>query len=136
MTQEILNLDSADWGAGMTKDDYSVIVYKILAYLYACLRKGKTPDPADYSCNSELFQIPQSYWESIMEELINEGYIKGAYALNALGQARPVIRVDSSTSITMKGAEYLDHNSVMQRIKEFLGAGFQTVLANVIGSLV
>lgn len=120
----------------MAKDDYSVIVYKILAYLYECLKKGKTPDPADYNWDSGLFHIPQSYWENIMEELINEGYIKGAHALNVLGQARPSIRVDSSTSITMKGAEYLDHNSVMQKAKEFLGVGFQTALANIIGSLV
>ncbi len=30
----------------MAKDDYFVLVYKVLSYLYACLKKGKNIEPA------------------------------------------------------------------------------------------
>lgn len=29
----------------MAKDDYFVLVYKILAYLYTVLKEGRSPDP-------------------------------------------------------------------------------------------
>ena len=33
----------------MAKDDYFVIVYKILTYFYECLKAGKKPQAEDYA---------------------------------------------------------------------------------------
>ena len=46
----------------MAKDDYHVIVYKILAYLYMQLKKGENIDPEYLMYDGPLFQIDRKYW--------------------------------------------------------------------------
>ena len=46
----------------MAKDDMEVIMYKILKYLYECMKKDIDPQMEDFSWNSKLFRIPQNYW--------------------------------------------------------------------------
>ena len=46
----------------MAKNDYFVIVYKILSYLYECMKAGKEPAQEDIACDSQLFHISQRYW--------------------------------------------------------------------------
>lgn len=61
----------------MAKDDYHVIVYQILSYLYDCLKKGMDPDPKQISCRSEFFSINERYWSYIMVSLLDYGFIEG-----------------------------------------------------------
>ena len=119
----------------MAKDDYMVIVYKILAYLYGCLKAGKTPDTADYCWRSELFNIPQTYWENIMQELIDNNYIKGASVIHAVGRGAPGIKTGPDTTITIQGAEFLEEKSAIKKARTYLGEGFQTVLSGLISAL-
>lgn len=44
-------------GGIMAKDDYYVIVYKILAYLYDCLKQGEEPQSNMIAYNGSLFHI-------------------------------------------------------------------------------
>ncbi len=46
----------------MAKDDYHVIVYQILAYLYKCLKNGIAADPEDL-LPGKLYDINPVYWE-------------------------------------------------------------------------
>ena len=46
----------------MAKDDYYVIVYKILAYLYMKLKSGETVEPEMLMYDGELFNINRKYW--------------------------------------------------------------------------
>ena len=46
----------------MAKDDYHVIVYQILSYLYQCLKKGESADGNKLNYGSELLRINKSYW--------------------------------------------------------------------------
>lgn len=119
----------------MAKDDYMVIVYKILSYLYECLKAGKSPDPADYCWNCDMFQIPQAYWESIMEELINNGYIKGAAVIRPIVRSGPAIKTGAQIAITLASADYLENNSTMSKARAFLGSSFQSVLSGIVGAL-
>ena len=41
----------------MAKDDYHVIVYQILAYLYQCLKKGERVEQKNLEYNCKYFQI-------------------------------------------------------------------------------
>ena len=41
----------------MAKDDYHVIVYQILAYLYQCLKTGKDVDSKMLSVDSDYFLV-------------------------------------------------------------------------------
>lgn len=61
----------------MAKDDYFVITYKILSYLYACMKAGETPDLSYLHYDTEDFPVCRAYWNDIFSNLIEEGYIRG-----------------------------------------------------------
>ena len=63
----------------MAQNDMEIIVYKILSYLYECMKSGKHPRMEDMGCVCQMFRIPQEYWNQVMEELIDCGYVKGFY---------------------------------------------------------
>ena len=53
----------------MSKDDYYVIVYKILAYLYIQLKNGNNIDSNVIKHDGVLFNIPEKYWTYIIVHL-------------------------------------------------------------------
>ncbi len=59
----------------MAKDDYFVIVYQILAYLYQRLKKGESVDTAMLGCDSPLFKINKQYWAYILYNLQTSGLV-------------------------------------------------------------
>lgn len=50
----------------MAKDDYEVIVYQVLAYLYNCLKKDIDVDPKLIEPQGKLFNINSNYWSFIL----------------------------------------------------------------------
>ncbi|SDF30862.1 YjcQ family protein [Eubacterium pyruvativorans] len=118
----------------MAKDDMFVIMYKILAYLYECMKRGKKANPENISWDSEMFSIPEEYWKKILVELIENGYIKDVYVVNSIG-SRSGIKFGTDPSVTMAGVQFLEENSMMAKAKSVLGSSFQTVLSRLIGLL-
>lgn len=104
----------------MAKDDYYVIAYQILSYLYNSLKKGRDIDEALLRHDSPLFKakLNERYWKYIIRNLKEEGYIHGLigqwldddYMISCLEQAE----------ITPKGIDYLCDNSLMEKAKKFL----------------
>lgn len=99
----------------MAYDDMHVIMYKILAYLYDCMKRGCKPDPSRvlyvHLC------INRNYWVAIMTELAERGFIKGVKII------RSEDTIDVSLfdpSVTMAGVEFLMENSMMNKAKRFL----------------
>ena len=119
----------------MAKNDYYVIVYKILTYLYECMKAGKRPEAEDFNWNCEMFSIPQSYWTEIMKELSANGYVKGIVEVSALG-GESGVKVSHDVAITMKGVEFLQDNNMMAKAKEFLGKGIENVILSIIGRII
>lgn len=103
----------------MARDDYFVIVYKILKYLYECLKSGETPDIYNI-LTAETYGVNQSYFEYIITELFEEEYIKGVSMINAIGRVTPVIKITPNITIKPKGIEYLQDNSTIAKAKNFL----------------
>lgn len=106
----------------MAKDDYPVIVYQILSYLYAELKKGNKIDPDRISHENEYFMINEPYWEYIIVNLYKDGLIYGLTikeAKDVTGVTRISINGLDQCQITPKGIEYLTDNSFMQKAKEF-----------------
>lgn len=101
----------------MAKDDFFVIAYKILAYLYECMKSGEDADTRLISYES--FGIPKRYWMSIITNLYEKGYIIGVREIHLPGMARSLHEVDRP-EITMDGIEYLQNNSSMEKAKRFL----------------
>lgn len=101
----------------MAKDDYFVIAYIILAYMYDCLKKGKNIDINEINCSK--LEISQNYLEYIYLHLYKDGYIENClYNVNAIRGEE--IEINSRTKITPKGIEYLQDNSKMDKAKSVI----------------
>ena len=100
----------------MAYDDMHVVMYKILSYLYKCLKAGERADMRMVSAGA--LGINEAYWSSIIEELVANGYVKG-YRVNE-HPALPRVITPVNPSITMAGVEFLQENSMMRRAYEFL----------------
>lgn len=104
----------------MAKDDYFVIVYQILSYLYQRLKKGEAVDPEMLAHNSPLFNINKRYWAYIVYHMFDSGLIEGTCFVNIDGPETPYAIKLEYTRITPAGIEYLCSNSLMEKAKSFL----------------
>ena len=100
----------------MAKDDYFVIVYQILSYLYQRLKRGESVDARTISAESDLYTIPRSYWLYIMENLVGEDFVTGPKILHVDGKTQ-VLGLERA-KITPKGIQYLCDNSLMEKAKD------------------
>ena len=107
------------WGKIMSKDDYYVIVYKILAYLYVQLKDGDDVDSKIISYNGSLFNIPEKYWTYIIAHLCQDGYIENVTIKKPWENVSVIENIDD-IQITPKGIDYLLNNSLLEKAKEFL----------------
>ena len=104
----------------MGKDDYFVLVNKFLRYLYKCLKHGTSPDVELLSPNTKDFPINEDYFTYMLEHLLADGYIEGIAKVQIIG--KPVqFKETSGIKITPAGIEYLEENSTMKRVTDFLG---------------
>lgn len=103
----------------MARDDYHVIVYQILAYLYTQLKSGEPVDPKMLEAGSKYLNINERYWSFIMKNLLNDGLITGVVITGTFGGALIIDRLDNAM-ITPRGIEYLTDNSFLNKAKEFL----------------
>lgn len=102
----------------MAKNDYYVIAYLMLSYLYECLKSGVTPDIQQISHDAPNIGIPYSYWCYILRHLRQDGYVEGVAMVKTLGDEG--IKLLPGFMITPKGIEYLDENSSMAKAKDFV----------------
>jgi hypothetical protein len=100
---------------GMAKDDYFVIAYKVLRHLYECLKKGARPSME--ILDAAFFGIYASYWEYIIHNLHEGGYITGVIPYTLPLHPGTHVKIMPDVNITPKGIEYLDENSMMKKVK-------------------
>lgn len=100
----------------MAQNDYFVIVYQVLKYLYECLKKGEKPEACYFTASA--YNIPENYWQYIMLSLITEEYVKGIVVNHTKGG---VLLGDLPDAIiTPKGISYLFENSLIEKAKRTL----------------
>jgi len=92
-----------------------VVMYKILNYLYKCMKSGKDVDPSKISFES--LGINSRYWTSVMMELIELGYVKG-YVVSRFDDT--VSLIPGSPHVTLSGVEFLMENSLMAKARDFI----------------
>lgn len=100
----------------MAKDDYFVIAYRILDYLYKCFKDGVSSD-IDF-ISPDALKINQGYFVNVMESLSDKEYIKGVCFPRSIGA--PVGVKFSDLKITQDGMEFLQENSSIQKAKKAL----------------
>lgn len=103
----------------MAKDDYHVIVYQILAYLYVQLKAGEKVDAKMLEADSNYLKINKVYWTYIIENLYNQGFVSGVVIDKAWGGDLAMVDIED-IMITPLGIEYLTDNSFLKKAKEFL----------------
>ena len=111
----------------MARDDYFVIAYRILAYLYACLKSGELPDISYISADSDAINISPNYWEYIIRHLYEDGYIEGISLVTVAGRSAPGIKINMDFMITPSGIDFLQNNSAMSRARDFLKTLKETI---------
>lgn len=104
----------------MARDDYHVIVYQILAYLYQCLKKGVKVDVKSIEYDGPYFSINKSYWAYIIWHMQKSGLIEGVkFYTNGL-MTIPLPAELEECQITPEGIACLCDNSLMEKAKRFL----------------
>lgn len=104
----------------LAKNDYFVIAYRILAYLYACLKSGEQVSLEYLTYNTDDFPIGKDYWHYIFRHLYEDGYIEGVSLFPILGSDFKGVKLSPWARITPKGIEYFQDNSTFQKAKSFL----------------
>lgn len=100
----------------MAQNDMYVVMYKIIAYLYDCMKRGVEPDNAAWG--HRALEIPESYWASIVEELVDHGFIVGV-EVNHFINGKCVVSA-FAPRVTMEGVAFAQENTMMYKAKAFL----------------
>lgn len=114
----------------MPKNDYFAIVYKILQYLYDCMVNGRPVDVMDIRWDSAAMNISKEYWEDVIRNIFEDGYIKGVILVPRIGNDKPGIKF-RGLGITTKGVEYLQDNSKMAK-----AASCIRTVADILGTII
>lgn len=110
-------------GSIVAENDMHVVMYRIMAYLYWCMREGVEPDPAQYR-PGERMRIPQSYWDIIVMELVENGCVRGFVATPTNSG---VLIADDHPTVTMAGVQFLQENSMMRKALRVLKGAKGTI---------
>ena len=98
----------------MPKNDYFVMAYKLLKYLYECLKSGTHPNINLITAESKFFPIGNEYFAYLIENLVNEGYIRNIKVARYDDEIS--IFITENIQITPKEIEYLQENSMMKKM--------------------
>ena len=77
----------------MAKDDYYVMVYKILYHLYECLKKDVPINWNELKCNTKRFPVSEEYWQYVWRNLAKEELIEGVIEVPILGATNNSIKL-------------------------------------------
>lgn len=105
----------------VSKDDFNVIAYKLLSYLYECLKAGV---PASLSKAEELCGVNRMYFNAVMSDLESRNMI----ILNALREAGGEPVAINEFRITIDGAEFLSENDSMKKVASAIGSAFSEIV--------
>ncbi len=102
----------------MAQNDYHVVIFRILNYLYKQLKDGAEIDCKKISANT--LEINERYFNYIILELINNNYITGAYPIEVPESNYTKCKITSDINITVKGIEYLTDDLFIDKAKNIL----------------
>ncbi len=104
----------------MAKDDYNVVVFKILTYLYACLKKKALFEDNVFRQIIDKQQVADEYLADILHIMTEEGLIVGLVFTKAWGHTYILANDYHDMEITASGIEYMHENSAMEKVKHIL----------------
>ena len=101
----------------MAKDDYYVIVGKILVFLYSKLKGKTSKNTEEYlaPCTGD-FPISQEYWDFVIQSMHERHLIAGLWQLVAPDGSILEAHVIENTHITVEGIDFLQDNSKIRKV--------------------
>ncbi len=115
----------------MASDDFEVLAFKILSYLYRCMKNGKK---VDIAALRQLVGCNEAYFGAVVRSLQSKGYVEG-FAFDGFSGVvidSPSLAAMSDPAITMDGAIFVSENSRMRKAKDFAGHAFEVALSAAI----
>lgn len=104
----------------MAKDDYHVLVYKILTYVYACTKRKIAFRQEVYDKTIGKGKVNEEYLTEVYHMLAKEGLVTGVSVTEAWGRDLILLSEESDMRITEEGIRYLQENDIMQKVKQLL----------------
>lgn len=112
----------------MAKDDYDVIVFKILTYLYA-VTKGKIVFmPSEYHHAIGYKNINEDYLIRIYKMISDEGLIERLSFTKPWSGVLIPLFDEKDIVITAKGIHYLEENDKMKTVGNYLKDKADTII--------
>jgi hypothetical protein len=110
----------------MSKDDFHVILYKVLSYLYECLKAGIAPSIEEARA---LADVNSAYWGNALQMMCDSGYVTGI--CRSSYKERKAEEQDwlGTPAITEKGIGHLMENSLMAKAKDLLGDAWPGIVS-------
>ena len=103
----------------MAKDDYDVIVFKLLTYLYAVAKRKIPYDKHTFDATVKMDNINEAYFAYVIYMMLQEKLIDGVKVIRVWGNEFILAGDISDAFITADGIHYLKENSRMKRAKEW-----------------
>lgn len=104
----------------MAKDDYDVVVFKILLYYYAIFKGTILYNEAEFKRAIKYDSFADGYLERVLKLMSEENLINGVHVFKAWGSQYMMLNNLSDIEITATGIHYLKENSRMETVKKYL----------------
>ena len=104
----------------MAKDDYDVIVYRVLIYLYACKKRRIIFEEVTFNEAVRKNVENDLYFYDVLNMMQEEGLIRGLAFAKAWGGDKILLSPISDAEITVTGIHYLQDNDTMKRVGNML----------------
>lgn len=104
----------------MAKDDYFVISFKILAYLYAVLKGKEIFSKQKYDKAIGKKELNEEYLNRIYKMMSDDGLIEEVVFTKAWGNVYIPLFEENELQITSKGIQFLEENDSMKKAGKFL----------------
>ena len=104
----------------MAKDDYQVIVFRILKYLYQQLKKGEPVEAEMLGHDSKTCKVNEIYWRYIITSMQEEGLIRGLEIAQDQVDAESLEDQLGNIQITPKGIDMLSDSGVAEKVDNLL----------------
>ena len=104
----------------MAKDDYQVVVFRILKYLYQQLKKGEPVETEMLQHDGRTCGVNETYWRYIIINMQEEGLIRG------LKKGRGPVEYDrleeqlKDIQITPKGIDMLADSKMGEQVDQLV----------------
>lgn len=112
----------------MAKDDYDVIVYRVLVYMYACKKRNELFDKAIFEKTVKR-GTNEEYFVDVLHMMHDEGLVTGLTFTKIWGGVYILASDIEDLEITASGIHYIKENSIMCEVGKLLKGNVDVIAA-------